>query len=453
MRILVINGSPKGAYSITLQTVLYLEKRYPEHTFRILHAGKEIRKLEKDFSGAERELKEAELLLFSYPVYTFSVPSQLHRFVELLKTSGMDLSGKYATQVSTSKHFYDVTAHEFIRENCRDLSLRYIPGLSADMDDLLTERGQKEAEAFFEALNWKISQGIFERLPEDRRPVGERKPVTVPETDGTEKPGDVVIVADLPPEDKQLARMIGRFQSRLSLASRVVNIREFPFGGGCISCFRCAADGTCFYPDRFDTFLRENIQTAQAIVIAFSIRDHSMGSVFKTYDDRQFCNGHRTVTEGVPFAYLVSGDLEREPNLKMIIQARAEVGGNYLAGIATDETDPDGEIDRTAECLAYAVKNGIRQPKNFYGVGGMKIFRDLIWTMQGLMREDHRFFKKSGQYDFPQKKFGRMLKMYPVGMLMSNRKLLAKMGNRMNEGMIAPYRKVIEQTDSRETDR
>ena len=40
MRFLVVNGSPKGAESITFQTVLYLEKLHPEHTFETLHAGK-----------------------------------------------------------------------------------------------------------------------------------------------------------------------------------------------------------------------------------------------------------------------------------------------------------------------------------------------------------------------------------------------------------------------------
>ena len=30
MKILVLNGSPKGSNSITLQTVLYLEKKFPE---------------------------------------------------------------------------------------------------------------------------------------------------------------------------------------------------------------------------------------------------------------------------------------------------------------------------------------------------------------------------------------------------------------------------------------
>lgn len=73
----------------------------------------------------------------------------------------------------------------------------------------------------------------------------------------------------------------------------------------------------------------------------------------------------------------------------------------------------------------------------------MKIFRDLIYQMQGLMRADYRFFKKHGQMDFPQKHKGQILAMYLVGGMMNNKKLKAKMGNSMNEGMVAPYRKVI----------
>ena len=58
MKIAVINGSPKGKYSITLQTVLYLQRKFPEHTFEVLHAGQKIKALEKDFSAA-KQLMEA----------------------------------------------------------------------------------------------------------------------------------------------------------------------------------------------------------------------------------------------------------------------------------------------------------------------------------------------------------------------------------------------------------
>ena len=147
MNILVLNGSPKGKYSITLQTSLYLQAKHPEHSFAFLNVGQNIKQLEKDFSPALEAIREADILLFSYPVYTFIVPCQLHRFVELLKASGADLGGKAASQLSTSKHFYDMTAHRFIQDNCADLGLPYVRGLSADMDDLLTEKGQQEAGA------------------------------------------------------------------------------------------------------------------------------------------------------------------------------------------------------------------------------------------------------------------------------------------------------------------
>ena len=142
MKILVLNGSPKGKYSITLQHTRYLEKLYPNHTFEVLNVGQKIKSLTKDFAPAREAIAKADVLLFSYPVYTFIAPCQLHKFIELLKGEGMDLSSKYATQISTSKHFYDVTAHRYVQDNCADLGLRYIKGLSADMDDLLTEKGQ-----------------------------------------------------------------------------------------------------------------------------------------------------------------------------------------------------------------------------------------------------------------------------------------------------------------------
>ena len=91
MNILVLNGSPKGKYSITLQTVRYLEKLCPRHTFEVLHVGQRIKALEKDFSDAAQALARADLIVFSYPVYTFIAPYQMHRFIELIKESGIAL--------------------------------------------------------------------------------------------------------------------------------------------------------------------------------------------------------------------------------------------------------------------------------------------------------------------------------------------------------------------------
>ena len=450
MNILVINGSPAGKDSITLQTVLYIQQFFPSVTFSFLHAGRKIRQMEQDFTECEKELQGADLLLFSYPVYTFLVPAQLHRFIELIKEHELDLSGKYATQISTSKHFYDTTAHQFIRDNCEDLGLKYLQGLSADMEDLLQEKGREEALSFFRFVLWNMEHHFSEPafyLKQNSIP-SDTVMADVPAQSSTKKPGKIVVVTDTEQEKKSsLNAMIARFEAVMDREVSLVNLAKFPFAGGCMGCFHCASDGTCIYKDGFDRYLRENIQSAEAIVYAFSIKDHSMGYRFKLYDDRQFCNGHRTVTMGKPVGYMVSGDLDSEPNLRTLIEARAQVGGNYLAGVATDQRDPDGGIDQMAQTLSYAIENRYLPPKNFYGVGGLKIFRDLIYQMQGLMREDHRFYKKHGFYDFPQKHRGKIAAMYLVGAMMGSKSLKKKIGSRMTEGMLMPYRSVLKKTE------
>ena len=421
MKILVINGSPKGDNSITLHTCLFLEKKFPEHQFSYLNVGQKIKVLEKDFLPAQDALKEAELIVFCYPVYTFLVPSQLHRFIELMKSSGMDFSAKVATQLSTSKHFYDITAHRFIQDNCADMGLKYLDGLSADMDDILTEKGQKQAMDWMDFIFWQLNPGEIQRTA--------RK---------------AVIVADLLPEDTALKAMIDHFKTVFPYECDVINIEDFPFQGGCLSCFNCAATGKCVYKDGFDDYLRNTIHKHDAILYAFRIKDHSMGSRFKMYDDRQFCNGHRTVTMGTPFGYLVAGEYSKEENLRLLLEARAQVGGNFLAGVATDECDANKDIDKLAATVAYAMEKQYTPPQNFLGVGGMKIFRDLIYMMRGLMRADHKFFKSHGQYDFPQKKWKTSWMMYLVGWLMNNPTMRKKAGGKMSEGMIAPYKKILQ---------
>ena len=443
MNILVLNGSPKGNYSITLQTVKYLSEVYHDHSFDILHAGKYIKKYEKDMNEAISAIESADIILFSYPVYTFMAPYQLHRFIELIKESGISLEGKIASQITTSKHFYDVTAHNYIRDNCFDLGMKYIRGLSADMEDLLKEEGQKDARDFFEYLIFSIKNDLFEQPPisnsESREIIS-----SLPNKPSKNKNGDVVVLTDLDDSDVSLKSMIDRFCHVMPRATRVVNIREYPFSGGCLGCFGCAVDGRCVYKDGFDEYLRNTIQSAEATVYAFKIKDHSMGARFKLYDDRQFCNGHRTVTMGKPVGYLISGDYSAEENLRTVIEGRAQVGHNFLSGIATDRSCPDNEIDDLAKTLNYAIEKSYTPPQNFLGVGGKKIFRDLIWLMRGMMKADHNFYKKNGIYDFPQKSKGTVIKMYLVGALISSPKIKGKMGNSMNEGMIAPYKKVIE---------
>ena len=441
MKVLFVNGSPRGRFSVTLQSCLYLEKRFSAHSFEYLNVGAGIAGFERDMAPAAAAFERAELVIFAYPVYSFLVPSQLHRFLELMKEREISLKDKYVTQLTTSKHFFDVTAHRFMEANLHDLGARVIHGLSADMEDMLTEQGRRELEQFFGYAVFCAENAVYEHTETPAAVQASAPYVSTLEAVKKLEGFDIVIVGDLREGDESLRALIKDFCAAFPYRTRFVNLEDFPFKGGCLGCLSCAASGKCVYHDGFDQLLREKIQSADAIVYAFTLRDHSMGARFKMYDDRQFCNGHRTVAEGKPFAYLVNGDMRGEENLRTVLQARADVGHSFLAGFASDA---DGIRDVSLR-LSYALEQGYTPPRSFYGVGGMKIFRDLVWLMRGMMREDHLYYKSRGLYDFPQRRWPRMLGMQILGALLRSPRVRRLIGDRMNEGMLAPYKKILNQ--------
>ncbi len=487
LKVAVLNGSPKGDWSTTLFSVKYLQKIFKEDTFTVLDVGHKIKALEKDFSSVTDAVREADIVLFSYPVYTFIVPSQLHRVVELLKEQDIDWSCKAAAQITTSKHFYDVTAQKFIEDNMRDLGVRYLRGLYADMEDLLSGKGQRQLVDFWMYVHFRHEQYLWQSAAQSKAeefgyPASlegvaglsaaansqVRQIISASDASSFE----ISVVTDCK-DDMELESMISKFCEVTPVRTKVINIADFKFNGGCIGCFNCAADGTCIYKDGFSDLLRRQINSSSAVVYAFRIKDHSMGARFKMYDDRQFCNGHRMMTIGSPIGYLIVGDIDAEPNLKMILEARAEVGQNFLCDFATTcpkdrygniivpETDNGieggmlgGAVEESirimSEQMLFILKNRITQPQNFFGVGGTKIFRDLIWVMRGLMQADHKFYREHGIYDdFPQKRRGTMLKMKLIGWMFNNPKLRRKIGGKINEGMAMPYQKIIDSLDGK----
>ena len=440
MNILVLNASPKAKTSITLQNSLFLEKKYPLHSFKYIHIGVGKNTNEKRLEETAEAVRSSDLVIFSFPVYTFIAPSQLHYFIRLLKENNLSFPGKMATCITTSKHFYDTTAHKYLEENLLDLGFSYVEGISLDMEDLLKEEGQKSLTSFFERTLWAVENNIAK----SKKPEEEKKelPPIIKETLSVEKREEhtLTIVADYTYNRERLEAMVDTFVAVFPYRTRIVDLSSFSFKGGCLGCLKCALEGKCVYNDGFNHLLEDEILSSDSVIYAFSITDHSMGPLFKTYDDRRFYNGHRTVSQFKPIGYIIDGDIEKENNLKTILEARSDVGRNYLTGLATDKDD----IRKLALNMTYALEHSYTKPRTFYGVGGMKIFRDLIWIMRGIMKDDHRFYKENGFYDFPQKERGKMISLCLVGSLMRNKKLMAKAGGKMDEGMLAPYKKVID---------
>ncbi len=445
MNILILNGSPKGKNSVSLQTTRYLAKRYPKYEFKEIHVSQKIKKIEKERLAVRKLLGEADLILFVYPVYTCLVPFQLQRFIELIKEDNINLEGKYVGQITTSKHFFDMTAHKYVEENCYDLGMRYLGGFSSDMEDILSERGRAQAESYFKKLIFDMKQGIYMSFAYEEYIKNDVYQVSLSDVEHSSEK-DIVIVTNASKEDTNLKNMIQDFQNACLYSTRVVNIREYKFGGGCIGCLNCNTNGECIYRDGFDDFLRNTIQIADGIVTAFTIENHYTHSSLKCYDDRQFCNGHRLVTHGMPVGYIIAGPYQRENNIKILVEGRSEVGGLYLAGVATDELDTQQSIANLAKSLEYCLEHPMDKPKNFYGAGGTKIFRDLVYLMQGIMRRDHEFYKQHGIYDFPHKKQLKILQMKLIGFVMNVPSVQKKIKGQMNKIILTPYEKMIDET-------
>ena len=80
MKIVVVNGSPKGDVSVTMQYVAYIQKKFPEHTYEILNVAHNIRKIENDsavFTQIMDHLRTADLVLWAFPLYYMLVCSQV----------------------------------------------------------------------------------------------------------------------------------------------------------------------------------------------------------------------------------------------------------------------------------------------------------------------------------------------------------------------------------------
>ena len=72
MKLVIINGSPKGAESVTMQYIHYIDKKHPEHEYNIINVAQQIKKIENDenrFEDIIQEVKESDGVIWGFPLY------------------------------------------------------------------------------------------------------------------------------------------------------------------------------------------------------------------------------------------------------------------------------------------------------------------------------------------------------------------------------------------------
>jgi multimeric flavodoxin WrbA len=457
MKIAVLNGSPKGEMSVTMQYVQYLMQQFPEHTYKAVPVCSRIKNLEKDtaaFDAVIDEVRSSDVVLWAFPLYVFLVHGDYKRFIELVhERDAVDaFAGKYAAAISTSIHFYDHTAHNYIRGIAEDMGMRYVSLYSAKMRDLFEEEKRRTFKHFFAdvltaAQSQRPAAQLYAPLVYDQAAYSPSAEAFAPvDTQGKR----ILILADDLKGHRNLQRMVTRFASFFPDAPEIIDLTDIKMLGGCRGCIKCGLENKCAYDGKDDVrgIYEEKIGGADIVVFALPMADRFFSARFKNFIDRRFFRTHQPQMTGKQAAYLISGPFSQEKNMEEILRTFTEFDGANLTEIISDESVNAANLDAllydVAKRLVSNALAGYMPPATCRGISAQKIFRDDIWgPLRFPFRADHRYYRKHGMYDFPQKNIRARLSnafMLAMSSLPPVRKVMEQT---MAEHMVMPYQKVL----------
>ncbi len=457
MKITVLNGSPKGETSVTMQYIRYVRKLYPDNTVLIHDISRGIQLIEKDrkaFRAVLDDVRVSDLVIWAFPLYYFLVPSQYKRFIELVfeQKAASAFKSKFTAVITTSIHFFDHTAHNYMRAICDDLSMKFAGSYSASMYDLVKSAERERFEKFIAA----VFDTVRDNTPAARayRPVAGKRFAyrpAAPKNRVDPAGKNILIISDAAGAPSNLGRMVERLGSSFTAAPTTVNLHDLVIKGGCLGCLQCAYDNSCVYgnSDDFHAFYETGVKKADIIFYCMETRDRYLSSLWKRFIDRSFYNNHTPVLSGKQIGCLVSGPLGELSSLREFLQAFPEFQHGNLVDIVTDEDGDSKELDLRIQNMARSAvaraENNYAAPPTFRSVGGWKIFRDEIWSwLRFPFIADHRYYRKHGLYDFPKRRFMQSLINGSLSIMVNIpgfRDVVYK--QRMKEEMLRPFRTIL----------
>lgn len=385
------------------------------------------------------------------------VPWQLIRLFQLIKAAGRTsiFKGKYATSMMTCFHYYDHLAEDWLRGTSEDLGMSYMEGRTADNEDMLHKAHRASMRFFMD----DFVSACRSRLPVERKfmPLTQMKSPRFSPTQITEPKTAVpepdtaklrtVLLTDEIHQDGNLSRMLDVFIESYPHPVEIIDINDFPYEAGCHGCLKCELTGECDRKDGFQEFYLNLVNTCDVLVFGMNIEDRYLKPVWKLFLDRTFSNGHRTSMMGKHSAYFVAGPLRSLPNVRQFLEGKDNVGRENALCIIGDEYDDSHYLEQlirnSASRLSQAALAKYQKSINFLGVGGIKIFRDLIYSMRGVVGDDHRFYKKHGLYDFPQRNLGKQVFNLGTGVAFRLKSVRQQAFERMPELYIKLHQEIV----------
>lgn len=459
MNIVVLGGSPKGKESVTMQYTEYMRKKFPEHTYRTHYVAQRIGRLEQDeeaFREVLRSVEKADGVVWGFPLYIMLVHAGYKRFIELLFERGAEAAfrGKYAVTLSTSIHFFDHTAHEYMREVCDDLGMRFAGSHSAGMHDIFDPEKRKHFEHFLSDAFTTMRENTVIPLPAAQPspagdvaslPTGSRPVPRPPITSGKK----TVVIADRLEPGSNLESMVEGFRRAFTLPPELIVLEEKNIRGGCLGCLRCGFDNTCVWEgkDGYLDLFRDKVLGSDIVVFAGEVKDRFLSAEWKKFMDRSFFRTHQPSMKGLHTAFLVSGLLT--DNGRQILDAWMQMHETDYLGIVGDggKSGPEetaAALSNLAAVLVRHAETGFVRSRDFLGIGGTKIFRDEIFGgLRIVFQGDHRFYKKHGTYDFPQRNPLKRFAVWAATGIVRLPFIRRGFSGSMKENMLRGYKKIL----------
>lgn len=458
MKIVVLNGSPKGEASITIHYVHFIAKHFPQHEYSFINIASDIKQIEINedkFLGLIDKISRADFIFWAFPVYFYFVSAQYKRFIELIfeKKATSAFRDKYTAIITTSIHILDHAAVNYMNSICDDLNMKYTGAYTAFMMyDLLTGKERERLikfadDVFTTAGSLSVTNRKFSPLVGISFKYKPGKPESKITTAGKR----ILIITDNDDEQTNLWAMTARFAEAFVDNIEVVNLRNVDIKGGCLGCLNCCYDNTCVYEGRdgYIEFFNTKVKSADILVFAGAIKDRYLSSLMKCYFDRSFFNGLISPIKGKQLGFIISGPLRQIPNLRQGLEALIEVQQANVVDIITEEAEDSDAIDKGLQSMAVRLirlaKAEYVRPGTFFRQGARKILRDEAWGNQRFIHPaDHRYYKKHGLYDFPQKQYKTRFRNLVMMTLMKIPAFRKEVYKRLKAEMIKPLKNVVQ---------
>ena len=414
MNITVINASPKPEHaSVTMRHVEFLKNNFKEHKFTEIPVALKIRMIEHNrdyFSDIINTVNSSDIVLWAFPVYFYSIPGQLKRFIEIVieEEKTYAFSGKYSSVIATSAGIYDYPALDYIQATSEDFGMEYFPGCSFKSlyhKDLLRKEVRDTFSAFFRRLilNAEDNKQQIKKYPKIVNAPQEFQPSDIP-SPASEKNGKKLLVLTDQKNGSNLEKMVYYAVANSGFEHETVNINDIDFRSGCIGCMQCQFNGRCVIKDDVNGLFGKKILTFDAVLFAISMQDRHISARWKTLIDRTLFIAKKNVYRDIHSGFIVSGPAMQGGFVHEFLQIYA--GSRYFhdAGIVTDESGDSIEISANLVSLMHQLETSvvekIQRPYLFHQRAYHMAMRELIY-INGLGSNTQKFYRKNGLFDYP----------------------------------------------------